>query len=113
VVGRSHVVALTLVGIVGTLMAARLSAPGGQMRSNVYNWREDCERDYSPSQCQASGNYTGAGYSPGGWHGPYYYSNRSAAEAHGDPGPGRFGLAASVSSRGGFGSFARVFRVST
>jgi hypothetical protein len=112
-VGRSHVVALTLVGIVGALVASRISAPGGQVRRNVYNWREDCQRDYSASQCQATGSYTGSAYTPGGWHGPYYYSNRSAPEARGDPGPGRFGLAASVSSRGGFGSFARVFRVST
>ena len=112
-VGRSQIVTLTLVGVVGALLAARAASPVPQMRRNVYNWRQDCERDYSPAQCQPSGSNvsSGSGYSAGGWHGPSYYADRSAAQAKSDPGPGRYGLRAGVvnaSLRGGFGAFGRA-----
>ena len=110
-VGRSQIVGLTLVGLVGAFLATRLSAPTPQMRRNVYNWKQDCERDYTPQQCQATGGYNGSGYSSGGWHGPSYYADRTTAQARGDPGPGRFGLRAGIinaSLRGGFGAFGRA-----
>ena len=110
-VARSQVVHLTLVGMIGALVAARLLPAGPQMRSNLYNSRADCERDYSPAQCAS---YSG-GSSSGGtrsflWHGPAYVADRSSPAARGDPGPGRVGLASAVSSlRGGFGAFGRAF----
>lgn len=110
-VGRSSVVQLTVVGMLGALLTARLLPSGPQMRSNLYGSRAACERDYSPAQCSSSSGSSGSSghYA---WRGPAYVADRSSTAARGDPGPGRVGLASAVSSaRGGFGAFGRAFGV--
>src|SRR5579862_3680242 len=94
--GRSQIVTVSLVGLAGLMLAGGLSRPSPQMRYNTYRSREDCERDYSPAQCASGsggGTYGGTAHS---WHGPSYYADRSATQARGDPGPGRFGLRAGI-----------------
>jgi hypothetical protein len=104
---RSTVVILTLAGVAGGIAIAAEAFPGTEMRRNLYNDRAACERDYSPQQCQpvssGGGSFTYLSY-----NGPYYTANRYSAPA-GDPGPGRTGVHAAVTSsvRGGFGGFAR------
>lgn len=106
--GRSHAVHVTLVGIAGMLLAARLVSGGQQMRRNLYGSRADCERDYSAQQCAPD-----SGSHSSGWHGPYYNANRYSSAARGDPGPGRYGLQTAFargSIRAGFGAFGRAMR---
>lgn len=102
---RSNIVLLTLVGLPAAVIIAEPFIPqGDEVRRNLYPDRAACERDYSPQQCgQSSG-------SSGGWHGPYYYSNRYSAQAGADPGVGRTGAvhAVETSTRGGFGAFGRA-----
>jgi hypothetical protein len=89
---RSLAVKLSLAGavLVGSGLVMPLLA-GGQR--NYYIDRESCERDYSPSQCQAPRSAGGR------WYGPSYGTGAGT-----DPGPGRAGTAAGVESlRGGFG----------
>jgi hypothetical protein len=103
---RSTIVNVTLVGLVGGVaIGSVLPVSGAEMRRNLYGDRAACERDYSPSQCEANSS-TGGG---GGYHGPYYSATRNTVTAS-DPGPGRTGAPASVqtSVRGGFGSFGRA-----
>jgi hypothetical protein len=103
---RSNIVLLTLVGLPAAVFLAEPLIPQGeQVRRNLYPDRTACERDYSPQQCQQ-----GSGSSSGGWHGPYYSSNRYSAQAGTDPGVGRTGTAhpVEVSTRGGFGAFGRA-----
>ncbi len=103
---RSHIVVLTLLGV--SLGAVELASafPGQQMRRNLYPDRAGCERDYSPAQCERA---TSTGHSSG-FHGPYYYANRSLAGARSDPGMGRTGqiTATQTSIRGGFGHFGHA-----
>ena len=102
---RSNAVLLTLIGLPAAVIIAEPFIPQGQeVRRNLYADRGGCERDYSPQQCQP-----GSG-SSGGWHGPYYSSNRYSAAAGSDPGPGRSGAthAVETSTRGGFGAFGRA-----
>jgi hypothetical protein len=104
---RSSIVTLTLVGL--PLGAAALSAmPAQEMRRNLYPDRAACERDYSPAQCEQR-----SGGSSGGWHGPYYYGNRTASEARSDPGPGRTGQITRIetSMRGGFGRIGHALHI--
>ena len=106
---RSNIIALTLVGLPLGALALANAFPGTPMRRNLYPDRAACERDYSPQQCQArSGSSTGG--SGGGYHGPYYVADRSAAAAN-DPGAGRSGryTLTETSVRGGFGAFGRAF----
>ena len=106
---RSRAVVLTLIGLPTAVMLGASVIPEGQaMRRNVYADRVACERDYSPAQCQPGGSsYWGIA---NGWHGPYYFADRTAAAARSDPGAGRIGLQAATerSVRGGFGSFGRA-----
>jgi hypothetical protein len=101
-------VSWTLIGVIGGIGVAAEAFPGTEMRRNQYTDRAACERDYSPSQCQPTqstgGSFTYISY----YSGPEYTANRGAAPAS-DPGPGRTGVHASVTSsmRGGFGGFAR------
>lgn len=112
---RSKVVNLTLLGLVGVVIAAPHIPEGKTVRRNVYGNREHCERDYSPSQCEPNGG-GGSGGSGGRhysyWRGPEYYEDRRLPEASRDPGPGRVGLSNSVetSTRGGFGRVGRALR---
>jgi hypothetical protein len=105
---RSNIVILSLLGI--SLGAVEIAGafPGEQMRRNLYPDRTACERDYSPAQCQP-GSGSGTGHSSG-FHGPYYYANRSLTAARSDPGMGRTGqiTATQTSIRGGFGAFGRA-----
>jgi hypothetical protein len=110
---RSNIVTLTVLGLVATVAIADKAIPQPiEMRRNTYANRADCERDYSPSQCEqnnGSGSNSGGGYYGGGYHGPYYTANRSAAPAS-DPGPGRTGVTRTsfeTSYRGGFGAIGR------
>jgi hypothetical protein len=103
---RSTIVNVTLVGLVGGVAVGSMVPVGAEMRRNLYADRAACERDYTPSQCEAN-SATGGG---GGYHGPYYSATRSTAPAS-DPGPGRTGAPASVqtaSVRGGFGSIGHA-----
>jgi hypothetical protein len=105
---RSTAVVLTLVGLpVGAVALANL--PQDEMRRNLYPDRGACERDYSAQQCQPNSG-SGSGHGGGGYHGPYYYANRSAAAVSSDPGTGRTGQVTrtETSMRGGFGSFGRA-----
>jgi hypothetical protein len=107
---RSNVVTLTVIGMVAAVSIADETIPQGvEMRRNLYANRAACERDYPPSQCGAnSGGSTGL--TGGGYYGPYYSANPSAASA-GDPGSGRtMGSRVSyeTSYRGGFGAFGRA-----
>jgi len=107
---RSQIVLLTLVGLPLGAVALGSAIPAGQeMRRNLYPDRGACERDYSPTQCEAK---AGGSAGSSGYHGPYYYANRTAAEARSDPGPGRTGQVTrtEISTRGGFGSFGRAMR---
>jgi hypothetical protein len=108
---RSNIVTLTVLGLFASVFVADKAIPQGtEMRRNVYANRADCERDYSPSQCQQS---TGGGSGGVGYHGPYYSATRTNATA-GDPGPGRTGVARvsyETSYRGGFGAFGRAIHV--
>jgi hypothetical protein len=113
---RSNIVLLTLVGVPFGAIALANAFPGQQMRRNLYPDRAACERDYSPQQCeQNSGSSSGRTGSGGGYHGPYYSSNRSAPEARGDPGAGRPGqiTRTETSVRGGFGSFGHAMRAAS
>jgi hypothetical protein len=114
---RSTIVGLTLIGLpVGVVALASVMPAGQEMRRNLYPDRAVCERDYSPTQCEARA--TGAGGGSGGssgagfWHGPYYYANRGISEARSDPGAGRTGqiTRTEISTRGGFGAFGRAMR---
>jgi hypothetical protein len=111
---RSWIVTLTLLGLWGTVMAAPLLPQGKSIRRNLYGTREDCERDYAPSQCEATGGGggAGAGIGSGSWRGPGYYADRTLPEARSDPGAGRSGVIRPVetSVRGGFGRFGSVMR---
>jgi hypothetical protein len=106
---RSAAVILTMAGVPIAIAALASPAPRVEMKRNLYPDRATCERDYSPQQCQQ-----GIGQDPvyvyNSWHGPYYYSDRSLAQARSDPGPGRMGwsTATQASFRGGFGSFGRA-----
>lgn len=109
---RSGVVTLSLIGLPLGAMALASAFPGHPVRRNLYPDRAACERDYSPQQCgqgTSSGSGTSSGYH-GGWHGPYYYADRNAAGARGDPGMGRTGFytPTETSMRGGFGAFGRA-----
>ena len=108
---RSTIVGLTLIGLpLGAVALGNVMPAGQEMRRNLYADRAACERDYSPTQCQQR---TGSGSSStGGWHGPYYYANRSVTEARSDPGAGRTGQIArtETSIRGGFGRFGHAMR---
>ena len=108
---RSQAVILTMVGLPVAAIAIGNAFPPQQMRRNLYADRAACERDYRPDQCQSnSASGTGSSGYTGGFHGPYYYANRSSSAARSDPGPGRSGSAISVqaSTRGGFGAFGRA-----
>ena len=111
---RSQIVLLTLVGLPMGAIALADAFPGHQMKRNLYPDQASCERDYSPQQCQpnsgtsySSSSYVRSGY---GWHGPYYYADRSGSYARSDPGIGRTGqiTPTQVSVRGGFGHFGRA-----
>jgi len=107
---RSQIVLLTLVGLPLGAVALGSAIPVGQeMRRNLYPDRGACERNYSPTQCEARPGSSGAS---SGYHGPYYSANRAAPEARSDPGPGRTGQVTrtEISTRGGFGSFGRAMR---
>lgn len=109
---RSNIVVLTLVGVpLGAVALASAMPAGQEMHRNLYPDRGACERDYSPTQCEARTSSSGSS-SSGGYHGPYYYANRAAPEARGDPGAGRTGqiTRTEISTRGGFGSFGRAMR---
>lgn len=110
---RSKIVTLTLLGLVGAVIAAPYIPEGQSVRRNTYRDRESCERDYSPTQCEPGDG--GGGGSSGGysrWRGPEYYEDRRLPEASRDPGPGRTGLSSGVetSTRGGFGQAGRFLR---
>jgi hypothetical protein len=105
---RSTIVTLTLVGLpLGAVALGNVLPAGQEMRRNLYPDRAACERDYSPAQCE---QHPGGTASSGFFHGPYYFANRSLADARSDPGPGRVGVAtgAETSVRGGFGAFGRA-----
>jgi hypothetical protein len=106
---RSSIVTLTLVGLPLGAVALASAMPGQEMRRNLYPDRGACERDYSTAQCQQGSSSTGGS---GGWHGPYYYSNRAASAAQGDPGAGRTGQITRTETtiRGGFGQFGHALR---
>ena len=107
---RSNIVLLTLVGLPLGVVGLGNAMPGGQeMRRNLYLDRGACERDYSPTQCEAR---AGGSAGSSAYHGPYYYGNRAAPEARSDPGAGRSGQVTrtEISTRGGFGSFGRAMR---
>ena len=107
---RSTIVGLTLIGLPLAAVALGNAMPAGQeMRRNLYPDRGACERDYNAAQCQQG---TGGTAGSGGWHGPYYYANRTVAEAKSDPGAGRTGqiTRTETSTRGGFGAFGRAMR---
>jgi hypothetical protein len=108
---RSQAVMLTLVGLPVAAVTLANAFPPHQMRRNLYPDRAACEHDYSAAQCQSNSG-SGTGSYAGGFHGPYYYGNRSAAAARSDPGPGRSGQVSrtEVSTRGGFGAFGRAMR---
>ena len=100
---RSSIVTLTLVGLpLGAVAFANLAPSGPQMQRRLYRDQAACESDYRPSQCQANS-------SGGGWHGPYYYADRSMPQAKSDPGTGRTTAVVPTESsyRGGFGRIAR------
>ena len=107
---RSQIVALTLLGVPFGAITLANAFPGQEIRRNLYADRAACERDYSPQHC--AGGTGGSSGSGGGYHGPWYSSDRSTAEARADPGPGRGGQIArtEISTRGGFGSFGRAMR---
>jgi hypothetical protein len=113
---RSWIVGLTLLGLYGTVAAAPLFPAGRTMKRNLYASRAECERDYTPSQCEDSGGgHGGGGGGSGGsgrWRGPEYNSDRSLPEARSDPGPGRTGISHpfTTSVRGGFGRFGAAMR---
>ena len=107
---RSKAVALTLIGLpVGVIGVANAIPEPQEMKRNLYADRAACERDYNPQQCEPHSS-SGSGTRGGGWHGPYYYTSRSASAAASDPGPGRTGQVThtETSMRGGFGSFGRA-----
>lgn len=106
---RSKIVNLTVLGLVGAVMAAPYIPEGKTVRRNVYSDRESCERDYSPQQCEPGGGGSGG---RGRWRGPEYYEDRRLPEASRDPGLGRTGLSTGVetSTRGGFGRAGRSLR---
>jgi len=117
---RSTIVKLSLLGMVGAVVVGASVIPEEtQLRRNLYQNRTDCERDYSPQQCEptSSTSASSGGGSGGGGvaHGPYYAADRRSADAYGDPGPGRLGarspsVSVETSTRGGFGTFGRVGR---
>jgi hypothetical protein len=106
---RSSIVTLSLVGVPLGAVALASAMPGQEMRRNLYPDRGACERDYSPAQCEQG---TGSGGS-GGWHGPYYYSNRAAPAAQSDPGAGRTGQITRTETRirGGFGRLGHALHI--
>lgn len=110
---RSNIVTLTVLGLFASVFVADKAIPQGtEMRRNMYTNRADCERDYSPSQCQQN---TGGGSGGGGYHGPYYSANCANVPA-GDPGPGRTGatrVSFETSYRGGFGAFGRAIHAAS
>ncbi|HKS87825.1 MAG TPA: hypothetical protein VJR70_00165 [Stellaceae bacterium] len=110
---RSNIVVLTLLGLPLGAAALADAFPGQQMRRNLYPDRAACERDYNPQQCApntSSGTSAGV-YRSAGYHGPYFYADRTSAAARGDPGTGRTGFyrPTETSVRGGFGRFGRAF----
>ncbi len=107
---RSNIVLLTLIGLpLGAVALGNAMPTGQEMRRNLYPDRGACERDYSPAQCEARAGGSGGS---SGYHGPYYYANRTGPEARSDPGAGRAGQVTrtEISTRGGFGSFGRAMR---
>ncbi|MTJ84180.1 MAG: hypothetical protein F8N37_24615 [Telmatospirillum sp.] len=117
---RSIVVNLSIVGLTGSALLGAILSSGSEVRRNLYRSQADCERDYSPAQCEADrfndsragGPVHGGGGGGGGWRGPAYAADRSAPDAGVDPGPGRQGLASGTESsvRGGFGRIGSFFR---
>ena len=110
---RSKVVGLTLVGLPVGAVALATALPQDRMQRNLYRDKAACERDYSSYQCEPSqSTSSGGGHgSSGGYHGPYYYSDRNSVGARSDAGAGRTGqvTATQTSMRGGFGSIGRAF----
>jgi len=106
---RSSIVTLSLVGVPLGAVALASAMPSQEMRRNLYPDRAACERDYSPAQCEQR---SGGGVSSG-WHGPYYYSNRTASAAQSDPGAGRTGQITRIeaSMRGGFGRIGHALHI--
>ena len=111
---RSQIVVLTLLGLPMGAIALADAFPAHEMKRNLYPDQASCVRDYSPQQCEQNTGST-ASSSPysrmgGGWHGPYYYADRTSSYARSDPGIGRTGQISStqVSMRRGFGSFGRA-----
>lgn len=111
---RSKVVGLTVFGLIATVAIADKTIPQGTaMRRNLYASRSECERDYTPRQCEpeSSGGSAGSGGSGGHYRGPYYSASRSSAAAD-DPGAGRSNgsraISVESSTRGGFGAFGRA-----
>jgi hypothetical protein len=106
---RSSIVTLTLVGVPLGAVALAGAMPAQEMRRNLYPDRGSCERDYSAAQCEPGTGSSGSG----GWHGPFYYSNRAAAAAQSDPGAGRTGQITRIetSMRGGFGHFGHALHI--
>jgi hypothetical protein len=110
---RSLMVGLTLFGLTGTVLAAPLIPEGQTVRRNLYGDRESCARDYSASQCEATGGGGTGGGGARGWRGPEYYPDRTQSGARADAGPGRYGsisTSAETSVRGGFGRVGRILR---
>ena len=101
---RSNTVILSLIGVTSAVIIAAEAFPGTEMRRNVYYDRASCERDYSPSQCEATSSTSGR------WLGPHDAADRTSAAARDDPGSGRTwrtraATPTETSIRGGFGAF--------
>lgn len=106
---KSGAVVLTLMGAAFGL--AQCGQP--EYRRNGYANAQECLKDYSARQCEASYGYDADGYYTGNhyaYFGPWYRPGR--AIAHDNPGPGRTALngvsqaaspGMSTTRRGGFG----------
>lgn len=107
---RSLIVPLTVLGLTSAFAAGPYLPQGKEVRRNIYQDRQSCERDYSPTQCESGQGGSSGG---GGWFGPRYYVDRSQPEAKSDPGPGRYGLTtkSETSIRGGFGRVGRFLHI--
>ncbi len=117
---RSGNIALVIMGLVGAYAALPMCSTGTEYSRNYYNNREDCEQDYPASDCYRGTAY-GSGYH---YYGPYYRSDPVARLRDSkDPGPGRTAqetnrvsdkvVRVEKSTRGGFGSSARRYGVSS
>ncbi len=115
---RKRSLAVPLVALGAVAVSGVLVFGGSNVQRNSYSSPEDCERDYSASQCtrdQSVGGYGGYHY-----YGPWYRDDWRNGPLKNDPGPGRT-LALGRNSagrgptgldfgeRGGFGSSGRVF----